>query len=100
MSDPLGQPVGDPLIDRLRSVFSAAADPPRAAQMRAYMREQFPFLGIPSTRRRELAREVVRGLPKPTERELTEQEWTRKTTDFKEGVKAWGEKRLPSFLGR
>ena len=35
-----------------------------------------------------------------TERELTEQEWTRKTTDFKEGVKAWGEKRLPNFEGR
>jgi enoyl-CoA hydratase/carnithine racemase len=35
-----------------------------------------------------------------TERELTDQDWTRKTTDFKEGVKAWGERRLPNFDGR
>jgi len=35
-----------------------------------------------------------------TERELTEQDWTRKTTDFKEGVKAWAERRLPNFEGR
>ena len=35
-----------------------------------------------------------------TERELTEQDWTRKTDDFKEGVKAWAEKRLPDFKNR
>ena len=35
-----------------------------------------------------------------TERELVEQEWTRKTTDFREGIKAWGERRLPNFEGR
>ena len=35
-----------------------------------------------------------------TERELTEQDWTRKTADFKEGIKAWAERRLPSFEGR
>ncbi|HXJ82956.1 MAG TPA: enoyl-CoA hydratase/isomerase family protein [Candidatus Methylomirabilis sp.] len=35
-----------------------------------------------------------------TERELSEQDWTRKTADFKEGVKAWAERRLPNFEGR
>src|SRR5262252_256257 len=48
------------------------------------------------TMRRGFADEAERA----TERELTEQDWTRKTTDFKEGVKAWAERRLPNFEGR
>ncbi|MFO1084851.1 MAG: enoyl-CoA hydratase/isomerase family protein [Reyranellaceae bacterium] len=35
-----------------------------------------------------------------TERELTEQDWTRKTEDFKEGIKSYAEKRLGNFKGR
>ena len=35
-----------------------------------------------------------------TERELVEQEWQRKTADFREGVKAMAERRLPDFQGR
>ena len=35
-----------------------------------------------------------------TEHELKEQTWLRKTDDFKEGVKATAERRLPNFLGR
>jgi len=48
------------------------------------------------TMRRGFADEAERA----TERELTEQDWTRKTADFKEGVKAWAERRLPNFEGR
>ncbi|WP_432987517.1 DNA alkylation repair protein [Dactylosporangium sp. CA-233914] len=59
------------LLERLRHVFGAAADPGRAAPMRAYMREQFEFLGIPSVPRRELTRVVLRGAGRPTERDLT-----------------------------
>src|SRR2546429_9509412 len=56
--------------DRLVRVYGAAADPARAAPMRAYMRDQFPFLGIPMTARRVLTRTVLTGLPKPTEDDL------------------------------
>jgi enoyl-CoA hydratase/carnithine racemase len=56
-------------------------------------------LAVQATRqtvRRGFADEAERA----TERELTEQDWTRKTADFKEGVKAWAERRLPNFEGR
>jgi enoyl-CoA hydratase/carnithine racemase len=35
-----------------------------------------------------------------TEHELKEQTWLRKTDDFKEGVNATAERRLPNFMGR
>jgi len=35
-----------------------------------------------------------------TERELVEQDWLRRTEDFKEGVRAMAERRLPDFQGR
>jgi enoyl-CoA hydratase/carnithine racemase len=56
-------------------------------------------LGLMSTRatmRADLAERVR----KATEHELTEQTWLRKTDDFKEGVKATAERRLPNFSGR
>jgi 3-methyladenine DNA glycosylase AlkD len=36
------------LVDRLRERLAAVADPERAKAMAAYMRHQFPFLGVPS----------------------------------------------------
>jgi enoyl-CoA hydratase/carnithine racemase len=35
-----------------------------------------------------------------TERELVEQDWLRRTEDFKEGIKAMADRRLPNFQGR
>ncbi|MGY0233033.1 DNA alkylation repair protein [Longispora urticae] len=58
------------LLPRLTAAFEGAADPERAAAMAAYMRDQFAFLGIMSTPRRALSREVTRGLPKPSGAEL------------------------------
>jgi 3-methyladenine DNA glycosylase AlkD len=50
-----------PLIDSM----AAAADSVNAAQMAAYMRDQFPFLGIKSPRRREILKAFLNehGLP-------------------------------------
>jgi 3-methyladenine DNA glycosylase AlkD len=40
--------------------------------MAAYMRDQFPFLGIPSTPLTALHRQVAAGLPKPTSGDAAE----------------------------
>ena len=56
-------------------------------------------LAVQATRQ-TMRRGFADAAERATERELTEQDWTRKTADFKEGVKAWGERRLPNFEGR
>ena len=69
-----------------------------ALQFAAEIAENSP-LGLISTRttmRGDLADRVL----KATEHELKEQTWLRKTDDFKEGVKATAERRLPNFTGR
>ncbi|MDE2362843.1 MAG: enoyl-CoA hydratase/isomerase family protein [Hyphomicrobiales bacterium] len=53
-------------------------------------------LSIRETLRRGLADAVETA----TERELVEQDWQRRTEDFKEGVKATAERRLPKFFGK
>ena len=75
-------------------------DQVRAAAMAlaAEIAENSP-LGLISTRatmRGDLADRVL----KATEHELKEQTWLRKTDDFKEGVKATAERRLPNFTGK
>jgi 3-methyladenine DNA glycosylase AlkD len=62
--------VRQPLLDRLTEVYGAARDPVRAAAMAAYMRDQFPFLGLPAPRQRELSRQVLAGMPVPAEDDL------------------------------
>ena len=41
-------------------IFRKAADPEKAAQMSAYMRDQFPFLGISSPERKRLSRDFLK----------------------------------------
>jgi 3-methyladenine DNA glycosylase AlkD len=66
----MAETLADTVLSRLVASYGAAADPTKAPAMRAYMREQFPFLGIPSPRRRALSRELLAGLPRPAEADL------------------------------
>jgi len=40
--------------------FRAAANPEQAVKMKAYMRDQFEYIGIPTPLRRKLSREVIK----------------------------------------
>ena len=51
------------LLDRLDVAFASRADPSKAADMAAYMRHQFPFLGIQSRERAAALREALAGGP-------------------------------------
>jgi 3-methyladenine DNA glycosylase AlkD len=54
------------VVARTRAVFEPARDRARAPAMAAYMRDQFPFLGIATTPRRRLQRAAWEPLAKPT----------------------------------
>jgi 3-methyladenine DNA glycosylase AlkD len=64
------RPLADSLLAELTRAYEGARDPGAAAAMAAYMRHQFPFLGIPLSRRRAIDREVLRRLPAPAEPDL------------------------------
>lgn len=50
--------------------------------------------------RETMRRGLFEAVESMTERELFEQEWLRRTEDFKEGVKSWAEKRVGNFKAR
>jgi 3-methyladenine DNA glycosylase AlkD len=58
------------VMARLVATFERARDDAAAPAMRAYMRDQFDFLGIASPARVALSREVMEGLPRPTTTDL------------------------------
>jgi 3-methyladenine DNA glycosylase AlkD len=58
------------VLERLTAAYQAAADPDRAVGMRAYMRDQFPFLGIPGPRQAQLTRAVLAEAGRPREDDL------------------------------
>ncbi|WP_030572451.1 DNA alkylation repair protein [Streptomyces aureocirculatus] len=60
-------PLADTLLERLTARCAEAADPVRAADMRAYMKDIAPFLGITSPARHEVSRAVIAGMPRPDE---------------------------------
>jgi 3-methyladenine DNA glycosylase AlkD len=59
------------LMERLDEGLKAAADPVRAVAMAAYMRDQFPFYGVPAPTLRTVRRAALAGLPKPAEADLS-----------------------------
>jgi enoyl-CoA hydratase/carnithine racemase len=69
-----------------------------ALRLAAEIAENAPLalIATRATMRADLAERVR----KATEHELEEQSRLRKTDDFKEGVKAMAERRVPNFAGR
>jgi 3-methyladenine DNA glycosylase AlkD len=63
-------PLAATIMVQLTETYAAARDPDRAEPMVAYMRGQFPFLGITAPQQRTLAGEVMAGLSGPAEADL------------------------------
>jgi 3-methyladenine DNA glycosylase AlkD len=64
--------VTEQVFERLRPAFESERDPARAAGQQAYMRDQFPYLGLTLPQVRKVARQVMSGLPPPSEDDLRE----------------------------
>lgn len=72
-------------LDAVVRGLRAAADADRAADMAAYMRGQFPFLGVPTPERRRISRPVVvaaRTLPGPEAVGLVDRLWSLPEREF------------------
>jgi len=79
--------------------FVPQAEVRQAAQALAAEIAQSAPLAVVSTRE-TLRRGLADQIEASTERELFEQEWLRRTADFKEGVAAMNARRTPDFAGR
>jgi enoyl-CoA hydratase/carnithine racemase len=83
----------------LADVLVSLAEVRGAAQSLALEIAQSAPLAVTSTRE-TVRRGLCDAIETATERELVEQDWLRRTEDFKEGIKAMAERRLPDFQGR
>ncbi|MFD7232865.1 DNA alkylation repair protein [Streptomyces sp. NPDC059881] len=59
--------LADTVLERLTVVYATGADPVRAREAAAYMKDVAPFLGIRTPERRRLSRTVLDGTPRPAE---------------------------------
>lgn len=55
----------DTFFHLLQERLQAAAKPERAKQMMAYMRDQFPFMGVPAPERRAIVKNLIKEQGKP-----------------------------------
>ena len=62
--------VAEAVVGRLRSAFEPEADAEWAVGAAAYMRDQFPFLGLRTPVRRRLTKRALADAPSPTEAQL------------------------------
>ncbi|MEV6638285.1 DNA alkylation repair protein [Actinoplanes sp. NPDC051470] len=62
--------VADRVLARLVPDFEQEADPGRAEGQQAYMRDQFPYLGLTLPQVRKLSKIVMTGLPRPGQDDL------------------------------
>ena len=58
--------LADGLIAAVTTSYRGAADAERAAAQRAYMRDQFPYLGIAAPEQRRLSKAVLKEASRPT----------------------------------
>jgi 3-methyladenine DNA glycosylase AlkD len=59
-----GELLAEALVGRIVAGLAAHADPERARHAAAYMRDQFPFLGVPAPVQKQVWRAAIAGLPK------------------------------------
>jgi 3-methyladenine DNA glycosylase AlkD len=62
--------LADTILARLDETYPPAGDPVRAVGAAAYMRNQFPFLGLTTPQMTQLNRQVLAGLAAPMEADL------------------------------
>lgn len=63
--------LADTVMERLTAVYPTGADPTRAAEAAAYMKDIAPHLGIYTSACRALSRTVLQGTPRPDEADCT-----------------------------
>lgn len=72
-------------LDRMTASLEEHRDPARAAEMTAYVRGQFAFIGIGSPAREALIRAAAEGMGTPSERDLRDLAracWKRRERDY------------------
>lgn len=71
-----------PSLPAIRATLTPLRDPERSRKMAAYMKDQFEFLGVSATKRREAVRPLLRELRGAVHYELVEELWAQPEREF------------------